>query len=372
MNDLQPLAKDGSNLPDVLDAGRTMLAAATDNLQRVNVRDAAKAAELAATVLNRRDIQTGASILVCEAERVIAKANPKLPTGGAPDRQKQDFSGEILSRVDLSRIRKAHEAVTDDQFDDLKAQAEAQQQPLTRKAILDLGKRAARAQREANARERTAEREARDHGDTLDIRHCECSGLMLELEPESVDAIITDPPYEKAAIGVYRDLRDLASKVLKPGGHLVALSGSMYLPQLFEQLEGDPDLLWRYLMVVRMVGATAPCHARQMVDGCKPILLYQKVGENKDGQLRVCNIFDSEMKREQEADHHVWQQSLDVFQHLLGKFASPGDVVCDPFLGGGTTGIAAVERGCHFIGADVNGAAVEIAKRRLGMEGDAA
>ena len=228
--------------------------------------------------------------------------------------------------------------------------------------------KADRAERDAKNLAAAEEREGRDRGTMLDIRHCECAGLMLELEPESVDAIITDPPYEQAAIPAFRDLRDLASKVLKPGGHLVVMTGSMFLPQWFAQLEGDPEIVYRYAMSVRLLGATTQNRPRKMVDGCKPVLLYNKAGDHKDGWRQIFNAFDSEAKKEQEADHHVWQQSLDVFQHLLGKFASPGDVVCDPFLGGGTTAVAAVERGCNFIGADADEGVVAIAKQRLGID----
>ena len=43
-----------------------------------------------------------------------------------------------------------------------------------------------------------------------------------------------------------------------------------------------------------------------------------------------------------------------AFRDLLGKFAGPGMLVCDPFVGGGTTAVVARELGCSFIGCDID------------------
>ena len=44
---------------------------------------------------------------------------------------------------------------------------------------------------------------------------------------------------------------------------------------------------------------------------------------------------------------------------------SPGFLVCDPFCGSGSSGIAALLGGCDFIGADIDSRAVDIAEDRL-------
>jgi DNA modification methylase len=63
----------------------------------------------------------------------------------------------------------------------------------------------------------------------------DCRARMAELEPESVDAIVTDPPYELGFMGKAWDASGIAYdievwnkawRVLKPGGHLLAFSGS--------------------------------------------------------------------------------------------------------------------------------------------------
>jgi DNA modification methylase len=67
------------------------------------------------------------------------------------------------------------------------------------------------------------------------ILHGDCLDLMAEMEPNSVDAIVCDPPYELSFMGKKWDGTGIAFdpatweaclRVLKPGGHLVAFGGT--------------------------------------------------------------------------------------------------------------------------------------------------
>jgi len=50
---------------------------------------------------------------------------------------------------------------------------------------------------------------------------------------------------------------------------------------------------------------------------------------------------------------------------LVKRFARPNAVVCDPFCGTGTTGVAALANGCRFIGIDIDAKVLEVAQERL-------
>jgi site-specific DNA-methyltransferase (adenine-specific) len=49
---------------------------------------------------------------------------------------------------------------------------------------------------------------------------------------------------------------------------------------------------------------------------------------------------------------HPTEKPLPLMVELLLDFTQPGEVVCDPFMGSGTTGIAAVKSGRAFIGIE--------------------
>jgi len=63
--------------------------------------------------------------------------------------------------------------------------------------------------------------------------HGDCLDVMAAMEPDSIDAIVTDPPYGLSFMGKEWDhgvpgipFWEAALRVLKPGGHLIAFSGS--------------------------------------------------------------------------------------------------------------------------------------------------
>jgi site-specific DNA-methyltransferase (adenine-specific) len=52
----------------------------------------------------------------------------------------------------------------------------------------------------------------------------------------------------------------------------------------------------------------------------------------------------------------------------LEKFSIPGETVCDPFSGAGTTALACKETGRNFIGAEIDSESFNISKGRLDAE----
>ena len=49
----------------------------------------------------------------------------------------------------------------------------------------------------------------------------------------------------------------------------------------------------------------------------------------------------------------------------IDEFSEPGDTIFDPFMGSGTTGVAAKELNRQFIGIDISQEYVDIAEDRI-------
>lgn len=62
---------------------------------------------------------------------------------------------------------------------------------------------------------------------------------------------------------------------------------------------------------------------------------------------------------------HPTVKPLDFLRYLVRLVARPGAVVLDPFMGSGTTGMAAVLEHCTFVGVDVSAEYLPIAQARL-------
>ena len=104
-----------------------------------------------------------------------------------------------------------------------------------------------------------------------------------------------------------------------------------------------------------------PDHARRIFDGWKPVLVFHK-GHIPKNATYVHDVVRSENL---DKESHEWGQSLDGFRRLIRAASEPGHTICDPFVGGGTTAIAANAEARHFIGCDKDAAAVETALARI-------
>lgn len=132
------------NLPVQLDALDAALAAAEDDFLRMQIRDTAKAAQAAAEVLRRNDIQVRASLLVNDAERVLALNNPSAGRGrpkanGHKSSLDLNFSDENERRHFawvIQAARQAHADLPDDVYEGIKVDHREHGQPLTRKRLI--------------------------------------------------------------------------------------------------------------------------------------------------------------------------------------------------------------------------------------------
>lgn len=183
----------------------------------------------------------------------------------------------------------------------------------------------------------------------------------IEIAAESVDWIVTDPPYEKEAIGLYAGLRDFALKVLRPGGGLLVMTGQSYLPEVFSCLLGC-GLTYQWTLAYLTPGGQSSQLWRQKINTFwKPVLWYAK-GKHAGGWAGdvVKSAVNDNDKR-----YHQWGQSESGLGDLLNRFTKKGDLICDPFMGGGTTGLAALKGGRRFFGIELNQRSFRVAKRRL-------
>lgn len=62
---------------------------------------------------------------------------------------------------------------------------------------------------------------------------------------------------------------------------------------------------------------------------------------------------------------HPTEKPRRLMSEIIADFTNPDELVCDPFMGSGTTGVAAVMAGRRFIGVELNEAYFDLACKRL-------
>jgi site-specific DNA-methyltransferase (adenine-specific) len=64
-------------------------------------------------------------------------------------------------------------------------------------------------------------------------------------------------------------------------------------------------------------------------------------------------------------NHHPTVKPVTLMRYLIRLIVPPGGTVIDPFMGSGTTGVAAVLEGRSFIGVEREAEFIEIARHRI-------
>lgn len=198
--------------------------------------------------------------------------------------------------------------------------------------------------------------EAREHPPTIDVRHGDFRDVLADLQ--NVDAIITDPPYPREYLPLLDDLAAWADKILAPDGLLAVLFGQTYLPEVYRRLDGHRP--YRWTMAYLTPGAGYSSHPARVQSNWKPVLLY-------GGGPRLSDVLRSEGTDAAAKDLHHWGQDFAAFDTLVRRLTHPGQTVVDPFMGAGTTLLAAHAHGCHVIGADTEAEHVATTLRRFGQ-----
>jgi site-specific DNA-methyltransferase (adenine-specific) len=82
---------------------------------------------------------------------------------------------------------------------------------------------------------------------------------------------------------------------------------------------------------------------------------------NADNRL-VPNVLSEMPSRQRE---HPNEKPIDLVSRLVATHSNRGDLILDPFMGSGTTGVAAVKLGRKFIGIEIEPKYFDIACQRI-------
>lgn len=200
-------------------------------------------------------------------------------------------------------------------------------------------------------------------GDGYRLLVCGAADLWREIEPGSVDWIITDPPYPRDYLDCYEALAATAARILKPGGGVLAMCGQSYLPEILDRMR--PHLNYHWMLAYLTPGGQSPqIWPRKVNTFWKPVVWMTNGDYRGDWAGDVLGSDTNENDKR----FHKWGQSESGMGMLFDRFTQPGQMVVDPFVGGGTCGVVALRAGCRFVGADCDPAAVAQTAERMAEE----
>ena len=176
--------------------------------------------------------------------------------------------------------------------------------------------------------------------------------------------IFTDPPYGIEYLDLYVDLGKFANRVLKDGGSLVTFIGQHNMIKLGSSLEAA-GLRYLWPICVKHSGhfAKARLSGTTISIAWKPLLWFVK-GEKTGNSSWIVDYIESSAP---DKVAHDWQQSTVEAEHVINGLTVENQIIVDPFMGSGTTGIAAIKLNRKFIGIEIDKAHYFNAIQRIGV-----
>lgn len=190
------------------------------------------------------------------------------------------------------------------------------------------------------------------------VWHGDMRELGKRIESNSVDLILTDPPYPGEFLPLFSDLSTFAARVLKPGGLCLVYSGQIFLPEVMSRLCESLEYAWTF--AIRHSGGNQRIFKVNVNTAWKPVLAFCKP------PLTIWwDSFIDVVSGGREKDLHEWQQAESEAAYFIEHLTLPGQVVVDPFCGSGTVLKAAKDLGRQYQGIELNPEHIENANRRL-------
>lgn len=188
----------------------------------------------------------------------------------------------------------------------------------------------------------------------------DCLEYMKTMPDKSVDAVITDPPY---GVGYeYNNLVDSAENLQKIiDGFIppsIAISKRVAAFTGVKNIGMYKGADWFYSWVV-------PAGSGVSAFGFTcwtPIAFFGKDAYSGNGSRPDCFV---DYKPKREGHDHPCEKPLSVMRWAVERFSKPGETIFDPFMGSGTTGVAAVQLGRNFIGCEIDPKYFAIAEKRI-------
>lgn len=97
----------------------------------------------------------------------------------------------------------------------------------------------------------------------------------------------------------------------------------------------------------------------------QPSQTYDGTGEDSSKASRFFYVAKASKRERGDGNHHPTVKPIKLMEYLVRLITPPGGTVLDPFMGSGTTGIAAKNLGFGFVGIERSEEYFEIAKRRI-------
>lgn len=236
-------------------------------------------------------------------------------------------------------------------------------------------------------------------GNGYELTHGDCLLAMGDIPDGSIDLVLTDPPYNLAAFMMRRatNLRSMrpnhfyadgwddmteeewaksmdaflaeSARVLRRGGALLMLMSIIRVETVVRLAEGH-GLYYKTTGVWHKTNPMPRNMSLHFVNAIEPWVYFvngAKTGTFNNGGIALHDFVETPVapRSERALGSHPTQKPVALMEHFVRILSDPGDVILDPFMGSGSTGVAAITNGRRFVGIELDERYYDTAERRV-------
>ena len=213
----------------------------------------------------------------------------------------------------------------------------------------------------------------------IEIKNIDCLEGIKELADNSVDLVITDPPYSTPVITSFgrkkfKNLADLSvqefyfkaikkelERVLKPDGRVFFFCDDKFYPILY-------SVFYEWLNLGLIIWDKGKIGMGRPIRKQHELIFYANQGSAEFQKFGDVTHIPSVLKVKHDTNKiHGAQKPVELIEHLIKGFSNEGDLVIDLFGGSASTGVACQNTNRNFVGFELNTEIANASLERLSL-----
>lgn len=216
-----------------------------------------------------------------------------------------------------------------------------------------------------------------------------CMEYMRTLQDESIDLIVTDPPYPTTSRGHAGNSGGMLQKEINKKGKVFEhnnIDCTEYAPEFYRVLKDGSHcyVMTNHINLIKMLNVFTDCGfhfiksliwnkgnkimGQYYMSQFEYILFFRKGYGKKINNCGTADILSVPNKKTKDANGkniHDTEKPVELMKILIENSTQKGDIVLDPFVGVGATALACIESERDYIGIELDENYYNIANERV-------
>lgn len=223
----------------------------------------------------------------------------------------------------------------------------------------------------------------------IDLKQGDCLEIMKNIPSESIDLIVTDPPYKTTSRGNAGNSGGMLQKEINKKGQVFNFNDiecEKYAPEIYRVLKNGSHcyIMTNHINLIHILNTFTAngfhfiksliwdkgnkIMGQYYMSQFEYILFFRKgkgIKINNCGTSDILSIPNKKLKDTNGKNLHDTEKPVELMKILIENSSKEQELVLDPFMGIGSTGVASIKTNRNFIGVELDENYFNIAKQRI-------